>query len=406
MSLWSSNSGLFLFVSVLLSTTTLDPLQLHRGVLTEGARIKIHMAADDNNYSSMTRSHLSKFRYQARQAATAPIPSPESACSDVVMINGSRLPEQILNDTRFNTSRVRFYSSNSAREYIITHVFTRRVSGLESQDQTVGDIFTVLFNKSCYPFFFGGLVRDQFLGKIPGDVDMEVDCDIFRVYNVCVSLWGETNCQINTRTLRAHIGQLISGSDDLLDFASTTATFFAPLSALEYTVNSLAYDVNSDNNIIVDLTGNGVSDACNRTIRIPSDDASVRSWDEWRNAMGGLSKLYRFWKLRTKNFMAVNNETQQYIVEHTVMSIKTSPNSFKSFYCNTVFGSNTFNNVTNMCEVTQEMCTANAATAENYKQRFWEDFGDYYSTLGLESMLEKCGKSSTYLPYLARRAYR
>ena len=114
--------------------------------------------------------------------------------------------------------------------------------------------------------------------------------------------------------------------------------------------------------------------------------------------MGGLSKLYRFWKLRTKNFMAVNNETQQYIVEHTVMSIKTSPNSFKSFYCNTVFGSNTFNNVTNMCEVTQEMCTANAATAENYKQRFREDFGDYYSTLGLESMLEKCGKSSSYIP--------
>ena len=114
--------------------------------------------------------------------------------------------------------------------------------------------------------------------------------------------------------------------------------------------------------------------------------------------MGGLSKLYRFWKLRTKNFMAVNDETQQYIVEHTIMSIKTSPNSFKSFYCNTVFGSSTFNNVTNTCEVTQEMCTANAATAENYKRRFQEDFGDYYSTLALESMLEKCGKSNTYIP--------
>ena len=49
------------------------------------------------------------------------------------------------------------------------------------------------------------------------------------------------------------------------------------------------------------------------------------------------------------------------------------------------------------------MCTA---TAENYKQRFQEDFGDYYSTLELESMLEKCGKSSTYLLYLAHRAYR
>ena len=38
------------------------------------------------------------------------------------------------------------------------------------------------------------------------------------------------------------------------------------------------------------------------------------------------------------------------------------------------YGPNTFNNVTNTCEATQEMCTA---TAENYKQRFQEDFGDY-----------------------------
>ena len=178
-----------------------------------------------------------------------------------MMTNGSGLPEQILNDVRFNTTRVRFYSSNSANEYIKFHIFTRRVSGLESQ--TVGDVFNMFLNKSCYPFFFGG----QFLGKAPGDVDMEVDCDIFRVHNVCVSSWGEKNCRINTRTLRAHIGQQVSSSpDDLLNFASTDATIFAPLSALEYTVNSLAYDVNGYNNIIVDLPGNGVFDVHNKTI--------------------------------------------------------------------------------------------------------------------------------------------
>jgi hypothetical protein len=182
---------------------------------------------------------------------------------------------------------------------------------------------------------------------------------------------------------------LVTGSDDLLDFASTTATFFAPPSALEYTVNSLAYDINGDNNIVVDLSGNGVYDTCNKTIRIPSDDASIQSWDEWRNVPGGLSKLYRFWKLRTKNFAAVDDATQWYIVNHTIMTIETSPDSFKSFYCSTVFGPNTFNTVRNTCEATQAVCTANAATAENYKQRFREDFGDYYSTL--ETLLEKCG---------------
>jgi hypothetical protein len=185
---------------------------------------------------------------------------------------------------------------------------------------------------------------------------------------------------------------LVTGSDDLLDFASTTATFFAPPSALEYTINSLAYDINNDNNIVVDLPGNGVYDACNKTIRIPSDDGSQESWDDWRNAPGGRSKLYRFWKLRTKNFAAVDHVTHRYIIEHAIMAIEDDPNSFRKFYCDTVYGTGNFNDVTNTCEVTQAMCTANAATAENYKQRFQVDFGDYYSTL--ETLLEKCGNNN------------
>ena len=379
MSLYMWSSSVFLFISALLATLDL----LGSGVLLiEGARIKIHMMKADD--SLMLKGNL--YSNSIRESRQTP-PAPQSACIDITMINGSGLPEQILNNTGFNTTRVRFYSSNSAKEYIFTHVFTRRVSGLKSQ--TVGDVFNTLLNEGCYPFFYGGAVRDQFLGKVPGDVDVEVDCDTFRVYNVCVSSWGEKNCQINTRTLRAHIGQLVTSSDDLLDFASTTATFFAPLSALEYTVNSLAYDINADNNIILDLPGNGVFDVCNKTIRIPSDDASIQSWDEWRTAIGGRSKLYRFWKLRTKAFSAVDFATQQYIVEHTIMAIQNEPNSFKKFYCDTVYGTGNFNNVTNTCEVTQAMCTTNAATAENYKQRFREDFGDSYSTL--ETLLERCG---------------
>lgn len=105
--------------------------------------------------------------------------------------------------------------------------------------------------------------------------------------------------------------------------------------------------------------------------------------------MGGRSKLYRFWKLRTKAFSAIDGATQQYIIEHTTMAIQNDPNSFKKFYCDAVYGTGNFNNVTDMCEVTQEVCTANAATAENYKQRFQEDFGDSYSTL--ETLLERCG---------------
>ena len=107
--------------------------------------------------------------------------------------------------------------------------------------------------------------------------------------------------------------------------------------------------------------------------------------------MGGRSKLYRFWKLRTKDLMPVDNETLQYIVEHTIAAIRDNPTSFKKFYCDTVYGHGNFNNVKNTCEVTQEVCTDSAAKAESYKQRFQEDFGDYYSSLET-MMLEKCGK--------------
>ena len=348
---------------------------LQQGTYVDGARIKIHLATDSALYSATLG------RLWPRQL-------PQSACNDKQTTNSSGLPPEILNNGQFNTSRVRFYSSATAKEYINAHVFTRKVSGLG--EQTVRDVFNTLFNENCYPFFFGGLVRDQFLGRVPGDVDVEVNCNVDRVYDICKATWGNENCIKNNRTERAHIGQEINSPDDLLDFASTTATFFAPLSSLEYTVNALAYDLNGDNNIILDLPGTGVPDVCSKIIRIPSDDGSLQSWDEWRMVMGGRSKLYRFWKLRTKDLMPVDNETLEYIVQHTIMAIQEDPNTFKKFYCDTVYGSGNFNSETNMCEVTQAMCTANKAKANSYKQRFQEDFDDYYSTL--EMMLEKCGK--------------
>ena len=341
----------------------------------DGARIKIHLATDSALYS-VTLGRLS------------PRQVPQSACNDKQTTDSSGLPSEILKNRHFNTSRVRFYSSATAKEYINAHVFTRIVSGLG--EQTVRDVFNTLFNETCYPFFFGGLVRDQFLGRVPGDVDVEVDCDVDRVYDICKATWGNENCIKNNRTERAHIGQEIDSPDDLLDFASTTATFFAPLSSLEYTVNALAYDLNGDNNIILDLPGTGVFDVCNKFIRIPSDNGLRQSWDDWRMAMGGRSKLYRFWKLRTKDLMPVNNKTLEYIVQHTIMAIQDDPSSFKKFYCDTVYGSGNFNNETNTCEVTQAMCTANNVKADSYKQRFQEDFGKNYSTL--ETLLEKCGK--------------
>ena len=330
-----------------------------QGVLVDGARIKIHLATD----SVQTAGRL-----RPRQV-------PQSACNDIQEIDGTTLPQNIQDGL---DSRVKFYSSAAAKKYIDAYIFTRKVSGLG--EQTVRHVFNMLFSEGCYPFFYGGLVRDQFLGRQPGDVDVEADCNIYRVYNICIATWGEQNCIINENSLRAHIGKMVNSPDDLLDFASTNSTFFAPLSNLEYTVNSLAYDLNGVNNVIIDLPGNGVFDVCNESIRIPSDDGLQQSWDAWRTVPGGRGKLYRFWKLRTKNLMPINDATLQYIVQNTIMAIEDDPDSFKKFYCDAVYGHGYFNNETKTCVVKKEMCEDKASKAESYKQRFSEDFGDYYST--------------------------
>lgn len=95
----------------------------------------------------------------------------------------------------------------------------------------------------------------MFLARMPADVDVEVVCDVNEVLQLCHETWGEQNCQVNNDI--AHIGHVDSPNDQL-DLKSTDSTFFMPLSSLEYTVNSLAYDLNNDNNIIIDLSGTGV----------------------------------------------------------------------------------------------------------------------------------------------------
>ncbi len=47
----------------------------------------------------------------------------------------------------------------------------------------------------------------------------------------------------------------------------------------------MAYDTNG-NNVIIDLTGRGPSDACQGLIAIPSDDESTESFDCWYDVGG------------------------------------------------------------------------------------------------------------------------
>ncbi len=122
-----------------------------------------------------------------------------------------------------------------------------------------------------HPFFFGGAVRDQFLGRSPNDADVEIDCPIETFFNVCISAYGEANCDQSSSRPLGHVGVEDDSNLKNVDVASTNITFYAPISQLEYTVNSMAFDLNG-NDVIIDLTGTGEMDVCNKRIRIPSSE--------------------------------------------------------------------------------------------------------------------------------------
>lgn len=361
---------------------------LQQGIV-EGARVKIHLSPEVPS----VKQHLLRPR-QIQSACTDGVI--QSACKDKISVNttGLYIQELRLDD------RVSFFSSDNAKGYVDQCIFDRSVFFNETPHDTVTvrDVFSALMQGGCYPFFYGGLVRDLFLeGTKPADVDVEAHCALDDVQRICVERWGtmsDTGCRVSTR---AHIGVQNDSPDDIIDAASTNSTFFANLSALEYTVNSLAYDLNGNNSIIVDLSGVGVEDVCNKTIRIPSDDGSVRSWDDWRqmpNINEGRLKLYRFWKLRFKGFTPFNKTLRYYIVQHVLQAINDTtndPNSFEKFYCKTVYDGK-YDEGTKTCSISIEKCTEREDTAATYRQLFSEDFGDNFSTLKAVIPIATCGE--------------
>ena len=283
-------------------------------------------------------------------------------------------------------NRVRFY-------YIVAELISdlrmRIVQGI-GDNVTVGVVLDALKQDGCFPFFYGGVVRDIFLNKANvADVDLEADCNVGDVIDICSRNWGSDNCYSNSQQTIAHIGQVVNNPDDLIDVASTAMTFYGENSLLnlEYTVNSLAlHDC-----IVVDLTGHGLDDVCALKIRIPSDDNSVQSWDNWRDP----NRLYRYWKLRTKGFTAINQTTSDYIIDQTKLATAAdNGNGFKSFYCKTIIKARGYDGTTDSCTYESEiveMCAgANTHSRVNsYQTAFREDFEDY-RTDTLQYMMPEC----------------
>ena len=124
--------------------------------------------------------------------------------------------------------------------------------------------------------------------------------------------------------------------------------------------------------------------------RIPSDDGSEQSWDEWRMT-SSIKKVYRFWKLREKKLMPFNEATSEYIVRHARNGIEGSPAKFYDFYCGEVFDGG-YDSDTNSCPVAQETCEDGLENAFDFHRAFEEDFMEYWNTLRAMLPSTICGK--------------
>ena len=329
-------------------------------LLVGAARVKIYIFHD---YSATPRRDLFP-----RQDMTA--------CNDKQKIEGAMLPGMSLNQ------RVQFYKSEYANDSINNFIMSTTVPGLNST--TVSRVLEILRSEGCPVYIFGGVVRDQFLGLTPNDVDVEVDCELSSVVFICRRQWGADVCGNESDNI-THIGQ--PHHPRAIDLAPTTSTFNSSLANLEYTVNSLAYSTNGDE-LIIDLSGSGVTDVCARKIRIPSDDDSESSWIQWMSP----NKLYRYWKLRSKGFNSYNSNTSNFIITAVKNEIEAQVpigKSFKQFYCKTVYEA-PYNANENVCQTSTEDCERANNKASIYNMVLQEDLGREYIYETIQ--LPTCGK--------------
>ena len=106
--------------------------------------------------------------------------------------------------------------------FLLEDMFKLTVPGLKGV--TIKDVLDHLESEKCLSFPYGGCIRDQFLQKLPGDLDMETNCDRELFNDICMKQWGARNC--NAGGMAAHIGSKKDhndlGNTDIIDCQFTS----------------------------------------------------------------------------------------------------------------------------------------------------------------------------------------
>ena len=260
-------------------------------------------------------------------------------------------------------------ATSDAVSQAIDSLLYLEVEGLDGE--TVENVIQEFQDNGCLSFLIGDSVRDQFLGEITTDIiDLESNCDCEKLYDTCSSKWGFFKCAQIGQCNIVYIGNVdeMHGDAFLIDSANWNKTFFGNGTSLQYTTNSIAYFADKLN-VVIDITGHGVSDTCNKLIRIP---ATADNWDQWVTA----EKLFHFWKLCVMGYRAADADTMSYVITKTMILVTEMPEHFQNLYCTGVLSGQIKNST---CSIPQDLCSEVMRKKKDFNAFFETDLDEFWS---------------------------
>lgn len=154
-------------------------------------------------------------------------------------------------------------------------------------------------------FITGSIIHHIFSDKPLDSIDFAFNSTVKDINQFCDD--NNLNCYKNIDEKYLHFSQTIKGFYTLDSFLNK------PLTSRSYTINNLLYNIKD--NVLVDITGNGLEDLLNKKINIPVQPEQYSEWvSNWRYPL-----LY--FKLLSSGFSPINDEQKDFIINYIEKNI-------------------------------------------------------------------------------------
>ena len=172
---------------------------------------------------------------------------------------------------------------------------------------TYNDFINILFDITEDVYIIGGFVRNSFLNLDVNDLDLSFTSNTNNITELCKK--HKFDC---SKSVPEHSYQVFS---DNIEGFYNNSIFKQGQLKIDYTINSLIYDIKSD--VLITHTPYTLNDLVNRIIRIP---VPPKLYDKWNTKW---DKPLRYFKLILINLKPYDKQTENYIVNYINSNIDT-----------------------------------------------------------------------------------